>query len=409
MIRKIRNIIFFMIIFIVVLSSITQPVSAVIDITTNIGDQVYLDKGTQGFYTIQKKKTDGNWTYIIYSIIKYKDNNGNEHIAYCLDPDKLGVGYVQGDVDGYEVELTKLISNEKIWRVMINGYPYKTVEELGVETEDDAYLATKMAIYSIVRGYQENDVIENYRAGQKAIGGQKLEDIQRRGEKVITAICNLVNIGNSGTQKIDDELKIVKSSEFEENEENNCYYQKYKVESSVKLSDYTITELLDFPEGTKIVDENGEERTNFTENEEFIVVIDKEKIVEDIEGTIRISAKCKTYPIYYGTAPEGYQDYAVCTGYWNNLHSAIVLKEQKPQEPEIPPQEPIVPEEPKEPEKPEEPEVPIEQEKPQEEPLPRTGEDGVVKSIIYIICIISLSIMIILLCVIKRNDRFVKC
>ena len=99
----IKKIIFCIILCMILVGSITHPVNAVVDIVANIGDKAYLDKGTQGFYTIQKRKTDGNWTYIIYSIIKYKDNNGDEHIAYCLDPDKLGVGYVQGDVNVYEV------------------------------------------------------------------------------------------------------------------------------------------------------------------------------------------------------------------------------------------------------------------------------------------------------------------
>lgn len=376
------------------------------DVVANIGDKAYLDKGTLGFYSIQKKNEEGKWIYVTYSIIKYKDNNGDEHVAYCIDENKFGVGYVKGDVEGYEVQLTKMISDEKVWRVIVNGYPYKTPEQLGVETEDDAYLATKRALYSIVKGYTEQDVRENYRVGQKSINGQALEDIQRRGEKVINAICNLVNIGNYGQQTIENELKIVKNGEFTEEEE--YYYQSYKVESNVEISKYTVTEILNFPEGTKIVDKNGEERTTFNSNEEFSVIINKENFVDNIEGTINVSAKCKVYPIYYGTAPDGYQDYAICSGYWDDLYSTGVLKQEKPPEPPEEPEEPEEPEIPEEPEPPEEPEIPEIPEIPQE-PLPRTGEDGVLRSIIFIICIISLGVMVILLYVIRRNDKIVRC
>ena len=149
------------------------------DVTASIGDKAQLDKGTLGFYSIQKKTSEGKWLYLTYSIIKYADNNGNQHIAYCLDEDKYGVGYVKGDVDGYEVQLTNFVTNEKIWRTIINGYPYKTPAELGVETEEDAYLATKRAVYSIVSGYTVQDVLDNYRVGPVEVNGQNLEDIQR--------------------------------------------------------------------------------------------------------------------------------------------------------------------------------------------------------------------------------------
>lgn len=293
------------------------------DITASIGDKEQLDKGILGFYTIQKKKSDGSWIYITYSIINYIDNNGDKHIAYCLDENAFGVGYVQGDVDGYEVELTKLIENEKIWRVIVNGYPYKTPEELGVETEDDAYLATKRAVYSMVSGYTEKDVRENYRVGQKSINGQNLEDIQRRGEKVIEAICKLVNIGNNGKETIKNELKIIPIGSLEEDEKNNCYYQRYKVSSNVEISQYSVDEIKNFPDETKIQDKNGKEKKIFNSNEEFRVAINKEKIKEDIKGTISVSAKCKTYPVYYAEAPEDYQDYAICSGYWDKLYSKV--------------------------------------------------------------------------------------
>lgn len=382
--RKIKSIVFLIMVLIIFLPSVKVQANDKINIVANMGDKAYLNKGTLGFYSIQKKNDEGKWIYVTYSIIKYKDDNGDEHVAYCIDESKLGVGYVKGDVDGYEVELTEVISNEKVWRVIVNGYPYKTPEELGVETEEDAYLATKRAIYSMIKGYTEADVRENYRVGQKEINGQALEDIQRRGEKVINAICNLVNIGNNGSQTIQNELSIIKTSEFEEDEE--CYYQSYKVQSNVEISKYIVTEILNFPENTKIVDKDGVERTEFEPEEEFKVVINKEDFINDIDGVINVSANCKVYPIYYATAPAGYQDYVICSGYWNNLYSTENLKQEKIEE------EPEIPEEPEEPESPEEPE---EIEPPQEVvTLPRTGESEILKNIIYSVLLITSIILV---------------
>lgn len=295
------------------------------NIEASIGDKAQLDKGNLGFYSIQKKKSDGTWIYLTYSIINYNDENGKKHIAYCLDESLFGVGYVKGDVDTYQVELKEMLNNEKIWRVITNGYPYKTPEQLGVETEDDAYLATKRAVYSMVSGYTVNDVRENYRVGQTVINGQSLEDIQRRGEKVINAICNLVEIGNNGKQTMNNQLKINKIGELECNEERTKYYQKYKVNSNIEIAEYEINKISNFPETSRIIDENGIEKNKFKANENFYIEISKENIVDDFEGNIQISAKCKTYPVYYAEAPEGYQNYAICSGYWDKLETSTNL------------------------------------------------------------------------------------
>jgi hypothetical protein len=294
------------------------------NIETTIGDKAQLDRGILGFYSIQKKKDDDTWTYITYSIINYIDENGDKHIAYCLDENLFGVGYVKGDVETYEVEIKNLIKDEKIWRVIVNGYPYKTPEELGVETEEDAYIATKRAVYSMISGYTVEDVKENYRVGQTVINGENLEDIKRRGEKIINAILKLVDIGNNGKQTVENELRISRLGEFEKNGEN--YYQKYQVTSNFDIAEYDIEKIENFPKGTKILDNNGIERTNFKKNETFNIVIPCENIIDDFNGNINISAKCKTYPIYYAEAPEGYQNYAICSGYWNILETNTNLE-----------------------------------------------------------------------------------
>ena len=55
-------------------------------------------------------------------------------------------------LDGYHVNLQEALSDVKLWRVYRYGYPYSTPEQLGVETEEDAYLATKQAGYWVLRG-----------------------------------------------------------------------------------------------------------------------------------------------------------------------------------------------------------------------------------------------------------------
>ena len=43
----------------------------------------------------------------------------------------------------YTVDVNQMLSNQKIWRAIINGFPYKTANELGVENDQDAFLLQK--------------------------------------------------------------------------------------------------------------------------------------------------------------------------------------------------------------------------------------------------------------------------
>ena len=164
-----------------------------------IGDINYLERENKGFYSIQSWN-GSEWIYVTYSITHYTDEQGVKRIAYCINPDLKGIGWIKGEYEGYDVKLKELLSDEKLWRVYTNGYPYKTPSELGVETEEDAYLATKMASYCILRSYTVQDVRNLYRAGTTKVENETLEDIQRRGNKVIEAICSLVDKGYNGTE-----------------------------------------------------------------------------------------------------------------------------------------------------------------------------------------------------------------
>ena len=73
----------------------------------------------------------------------------------------------------------------RVWRTIINAYPYKTPAELGVENEYDAFVATKQAVYCILYNW---DATSRYRGGDE------------RGTKIANAIKNLVDIGRNGTQ-----------------------------------------------------------------------------------------------------------------------------------------------------------------------------------------------------------------
>ena len=187
---------------------ILWPTAFALASTVNIGDTLNIERGGLGFYTIQYwSDYRDKWMYITYSRTYYTDQDGNKKIAYCMDQDLDGVGWLPGEYENYDALVREELRNDKIWQVLKNGYPNVSPKDLGVETEDDAYLATKQAVYWIIKhGNEPNAKIENiythFRAGETEINNQNLEDIQRRGKKVVDAIYKLVNIAaNKHTKK----------------------------------------------------------------------------------------------------------------------------------------------------------------------------------------------------------------
>lgn len=322
--KKINKIIIIMCVLITIM-----PMQMFQALATGIGDSPYLERDDLGFYTIQyQSKTSGNWYYITYSRTWYTDDQGIRRIAYCVDPDLNGIGWLEGEETGYHVDLNKVLSDDRLWRVYRHGYPYVSKESLGVETEDDAYLATKQAGYWIIRGYKLEDIYTYFRPGETSINGQNLEDIQRRGKKVIDAIYHLVDLGYNGTEtpKVNGIIKINKTGDFIQDEKSEYYSQKYTVLSSTLMSGYTIKGIANFPEGSYISDLNGNSKNVFTSGEKFKIMIPKKSITKNITGKIEIEGKCQNYPVYYGEARnEKAQNYAVTVDSYSDITESVKL------------------------------------------------------------------------------------
>ena len=281
----------------------------------SVGDNSYLERAEKGFYTIQSWNGD-EWIYVTYSITNYVDEYGQKRVAYCVNPDRKGIGYISGEFEGYDVELKNLVNDERCWRVLKNGYPYKSPEELGVENEQDAYLVTKMALYAMLRGNNESDIRSKYRPGEDRIAGQDMDETRRRGEQVINAICNLVNIGNNSNEKMQytNNLSIKTLGSFTESQSNkDYYYQAMKVTSNVECTEYSIKSISGFPEGTIITNKDGNEQSTFKGGDEFRIMVPKKSLIEDFTSKVTVTGTCRNYPMYYAECKEGnYQNYILC-------------------------------------------------------------------------------------------------
>lgn len=294
------------------------PTAFTVASTINIGDTINIERGDLGFYSIQYwNENRGMWMYKTYSRTYYTDKDGSKKIAYCMDQDLDGVGWLPGEDENYDTEVKYELKDEKIWRVLKNGYPNVSPEQLGVETEDDAYLATKQAVYWVIKyrnveGGNAYNVYTHFRAGETEINNQNLDDIQRRGKKVIDAIYNLVNIAFWNEQEVQQDPEIVDIGQYEEDENPEYCIKRYQVTDTGIDAEVRITGIEWKSQKLLIVDENENPKTEFKPGDIIKVMIPQKEILENSKLKIYYTKTMEDFPVYYTASKiEGRQNYVI--------------------------------------------------------------------------------------------------
>ena len=263
---------------------------------------------------------------VITTYIEYK-NDGKVYPAYCLDKTKPGA-----EEGSYTVSIEDTIKDVMLWKIVTNGYPYKTLGELGVANEKEAFTATKHAIYSYIHGNQLSDY--------KPIG--------EAGQRTLNAMYKIINNANNSTEvQISNKVDIQKLQETwkQDSKESQYVSKTYKVSSKTNIDKYKVhvtDENGREIEGMKITDETNQTKKEFVSNEVFKILIPIKDMKEDRTFKIKIETKIETKPILYGTAPNSnLQDYALTastyedgTGeiqdnYNKNKTKLIIIKQDK--------------------------------------------------------------------------------
>lgn len=230
------------------------------------------------------------------SYVQYTKDNIN-YPAYCLDKTKPGA-----ETTPYDVSINSAMKDVGLWRRIINGYPYKTIKELGVENKEEAFTATKQAVYCYIHGNN----IEDYGA------------IGTAGERTLNAMKNIINNAqNSSETKISNAITINrKDAEWKQDDKDKNYaFKSYSVHAGSNIMNYTVNVTKEGNGdigGIKITDENNQEKSEFGPNEKFKVLIPIKNMKETGNFYITVKSKVETKPVLYGTAPSSsYQDYAL--------------------------------------------------------------------------------------------------
>lgn len=252
-------------------------------------------------YIYANKKTEGllMWKGLkIHTHLAVYKKDGKEYPAYCMNRELPGVEIGRSQT----VDVKQLVNNVMIWRTIINGYPYKSISELGCNTEEEAYLATKQAVYCMLTNRDVNEY--------SAIG--------EAGERTLNALRTIVNNArNSNQTKVSSELTVNEQEKLWkiDNLDSSYISKTFLVTANTSMSKYTVNVKNLNIEGYKLVDQNNKEKTEFSNSEKFKILIPIQEVKQDGNFSIEVSAQVATKPVFYGESRDsGLQSYAL-TGY----------------------------------------------------------------------------------------------
>lgn len=252
-------------------------------------------------YIYANKKTEGLliWKGLkIHTHLAVYKKDGKEYPAYCMNRELPGVEIGRSQT----VDVKKLVNNVMVWRAIINGYPYKSISKLGCNTEEEAYLATKQAVYCMLTNRDVNEY--------SAIG--------EAGERTLNALKTIVNNArNSNQTKVSSELTVNEQEKLWkiDNLDSSYISKTFLVTANTSMSKYTVNVKNLNIEGYKLVDQNNKEKTEFSNSEKFKILIPIQEVKQDGNFSIEVSAQVATKPVFYGESRDsGLQSYAL-TGY----------------------------------------------------------------------------------------------
>lgn len=202
----------------------------------------------------------------------------------------------------YNVSVKEAITDVGLWRVIINGYPYKSIQELGVANKEEAFTATKQAVYCYIHKNNLNDY----------------EAIGVAGQRTLNAMHKIVNNANASKEtKISSTIEIKKEGkEWKQDSVNPEYASKtFSVSAGASIKNYKIKIVKENAKdigGIKVTDIKNKEKKEFASNEKFKVLIPLKNMTEKGSFKLTVESQVQTKPVLYGAAPNSSkQDYAL--------------------------------------------------------------------------------------------------
>ena len=161
-----------------------------------------------GYLAINGAVKKQKYTYFLY---ESNDGSTKESPAYCVNPNQYGVPQTVGPGESIKYLANEKASDPKVVGIISNGYPHRSLGELGLENKYQAFYATKMALWCYLIPSWD---ISNLKVAPGLSG-----DEQDRGNRILAAAKDLLGA-------IKAPLAEVKSTQQAVLEQNQDYLSR---------------------------------------------------------------------------------------------------------------------------------------------------------------------------------------
>ena len=238
------------------------------------------------------------------------EKDGVEYPAYCLNRNLPGIT----EEEEYKVHVDKLVNDAKIWRVVTNGYPFKTAKQLGCNSDIEAFAATKMAVYDAMYNYNWDD----------------FKGLDAQGNRVVKAAEAISKAARNSNDSKPSAIVNIKTDDAQWNMDsiNNNYASKtFYVETNVNSTQYSVKLNNVKLENVKITNTENEEKQTFKKGEKFKVLIPISEMEKEGTFDIEVTADMETMPILYGESSDpNKQSYALAAGNYEYESAKLTVR-----------------------------------------------------------------------------------
>ena len=291
-----------------------EEAMAEVDIYSKDQDIVYLTANGK----VQNQK------YIYYNYTSVITGETKEIPAYCVDPRLYGVPETVSEGTPIKYSSSETVSDPKVCGIIANGYPHWSLAQLGLQSVEEAYYATKTALWCyILSGSWSID-----RLGiNPALSGADRE----AAERVLEATKTIYTRGMAWDKLVTPKLTASadRSTAYPVTIDGEDYLQQIFTITSETWPYETVKLSLsgEVPSGTKIVDMNDREIDRVTVDtggpegyQEKIKILYPASSVEGQSGNVKLDMETvvSNYAIYYAVSLEkdkygNIQDYMLDT------------------------------------------------------------------------------------------------
>ena len=243
--------------------------------------------------------------------------------AYCVDPRLYGVPALVSEGTAIKYSADSTVSDPKVMGIVANGYPHIDLAPLGLQTVEEAYYATKTALWCyLLSSWDINSLSVNPSADRAAA------------ERVLQATKDIYTRGMRWDKLVEPKLTATPDRDVAYAATVNgesVYQQIFTVTSETwSIEPVMISLASGAPSGTKLLDMNNNEVSSLNISDATygddgyswsVKVVYPSSSVEGEEGTVQLnmSSVVVQYELYFATTLETstygeIQEYVLDTG-----------------------------------------------------------------------------------------------